>query len=154
MTTPYLRPKRCNRTGGYSLFEVLIVLAIIALIAVLVGPRLFGQLDRAKQTAAKVQVKALYAAVETMRLDFGRYPTGEEGLAALTQAPQVSDDETGAWRGPYLDEVAPNDPWGRAYVYEAPQDGEGRPRVGTFGADGKPGGDGLNDDIFVGAPQQ
>ena len=137
-----------RRERGYSLLEVLIVLTIIALIAALVGPRLMQQLDRSKQTAARVQVRAISAAIETMRLDLGRYPTNEEGIALLNAPPQGVDADL--WRGPYLDAETPVDPWGGAYVYEAPQADFERPRVASLGADKEPGGEGLAEDIVFG----
>lgn len=133
---------------GYSLLEVLIVLTIIALIAALVGPRLIDQLDRSKETAARVQVRALAAAIETMRLDLGRYPTNEEGIALLNGPP--ADNDAGLWRGPYLDAETPVDPWGKPYVYEAPQSDFARPRVSSLGSDGEVGGEGRAADIVFG----
>ena len=91
--------RRRSAKAGYSLLEILIVLAIIALIAALVGPRLFAQFDKSKVTAARVQVKQLASAVETMRLDIGRYPTASEGLALLNAAPSGA---VANWSGPYL----------------------------------------------------
>ncbi len=141
------QPKQ-NRRGerGYSLLEVLIVLTIIALVAALVGPRLIAQLDRSKVTAARVQVRSLASSLETMRIDIGRYPTAQEGLALLVNAP--ANDES--WAGPYLDAPAPEDPWGGAYVYSPPREDFARPRIASLGADGKEGGTGLAADIVHG----
>ncbi len=141
--------RKRRRERGYSLLEVLIVLTIIALIAALVGPRLMAQLDRSKVTAARVQVRAIASAIETMRLDLGRYPTNEEGIALLNEAPRGGDAEL--WRGPYLDAETPVDPWGGAYVYEAPEADFERPRVASLGSDGETGGEGLAADIAYGA---
>lgn len=145
---PEKSPQKRYREHGYSLLEVLIVLTIIALIAALVGPRLMAQLDRSKVTAARVQIRALSAAVETLRLDLGRYPTDEEGLALLVQSPQ--SDDADLWRGPYIDAETPVDPWGGAYVYEAPREDFARPRISSLGADGEVGGEGLAADIAYG----
>lgn len=141
--------------AGYSLLEILVVLAIIAMIAAVVGPRVFAQLDRSKTRTAELQIRALEAALETMRLDIGRAPTAEEGLTLL-----VRGDPSAApgWYGPYLDDAVPNDPWGRPYVYITPEEaaapgngqvtsGEARPRVISYGADGQPGGEGANADV-------
>ena len=138
------RPRRSHPKAGYSLLEILIVLAIIALIAALVGPRLFAQFDKSKVTAARVQVKSLAAAIETMRLDIGRYPTAAEGLKPLDAAPGESAP---GWSGPYLAGGVPKDPWGHDYVYEAPA-ADGQPaRVLSYGSDGRPGGAGNAADI-------
>jgi general secretion pathway protein G len=134
---------------GYSLLEILIVLAIIALIAALVGPRLFAQLDHAKVTTARVQVKSLEAALQTMEIDIGRYPAQSEGLPMLIEADRRS---AAGWNGPYLSSGLPNDPWGHPYVYDAPTDRNHPPRVHSLGADGKPGGDGDAADIYSDAP--
>lgn len=136
--------------AGYSLLEILIVLTIIALIAALVGPRLFAQLDKSKVTAARVQARQLQAALDTMRLDIGRYPTQQEGLTLLTKA---DAQQLTGWYGPYIDGGVPQDPWSRDYVYTAPTSVEGRPQIASLGADGQPGGQGLSADI-VANPEQ
>jgi len=143
---------RGGRRGerGYSLLEVLIVLTIIALVAALVGPRLIAQLDRSKVTAARVQIRSLASALETMRIDIGRYPSAQEGLALLV-APTAAGREVGGWQGSYLDaDGVPADPWGGAYLYEAPREDFARPRIVSLGADGEEGGSGLAADIVHG----
>ncbi len=139
------RSLRLASRRGYSLLEILIVLAIMALIATVVGPRLFAQFDRSKVTTARVQVRSLETALETMRLDIGRYPTQDEGLALLVQADPA---KVAGWYGPYLAAGAPKDPWGHAYVYEASPDAQHAPKVCSYGADGKPGGAGNAADIY------
>lgn len=145
-------PRARRRERGYSLLEVLIVLTIIALIAALVGPRLMAQLDRSKVSAARVQVRMLTSALETMRLDIGRYPTTEEGLALLMNPPRGRGAE--GWQGPYLDAEVPMDPWGSAYAYQAPADDLMRPVITSWGSDGEEGGSGLAADIGYGDAQQ
>lgn len=140
------RTARRRAKAGYSLLEILIVLAIIALIAALVGPRLFAQLDHAKVTTARVQVKSLETALSTMEIDIGRYPTPSEGLALLIDAPDRK--AAPGWNGPYLSSGVPNDPWGHPYVYDPPTDRADPPRVHSLGADGKPGGEGDAADIY------
>ena len=102
--------------AGYSLLEILVVLAIIALIAAVVGPRLFAQLDRSKSTTARIQARAVVAALDTMRIDIGRLPSQQEGLNLLIQGDPAA---VPGWQGPYM-EVLPSDPWGRPYVYAPP----------------------------------
>ncbi len=136
---------------GYTLLEVLIVLTIIALVAALVGPRLMAQLDRSKVTAARVQIRSLASALETMRIDIGRYPNAQEGLGLLVRAPGGPRD-VGGWQGPYLDSDVPQDPWGGDYAYEAPRGDEARPHIASLGSDGQAGGDGLAADVEYGDP--
>jgi general secretion pathway protein G len=130
--------------AGYSLLEILIVLTIIALIAALVGPRLFAQLDRSKVTTARVQVRALETALGTLRLDLGRDPTQAEGLDLLVKADR---NAVAGWSGPYLSGGLPLDPWGHPYVYQAPSDDQQSARVISLGSDGKVGGTGNAADI-------
>lgn len=158
-------PHEASR-AGYSLLEILVVLAIIALIVAVVGPRLFTQLDRTKTTTARLQIRSLEAALETMRLDIGRLPTTQEGLNLLVSA---DPNSVNGWYGPYLSEKLPDDPWGRPYIYEAPTAstgattpgaegalqgpaGETRPKVMSYGADGAVGGDGVNADVTSATP--
>ena len=138
------------RRDGFSLLEILDVLAIIALIAAVVGPRLFAQLDRSKSTTARIQAKAVVAALDTMRIDIGRLPSQQEGLNLLLQGDPAA---TPGWQGPYMDAL-PSDPWGRPYVYVAPAEaagatpsGGGAARVLSYGADGQEGGSGVNADV-------
>jgi general secretion pathway protein G len=126
--------------AGYSLLELLIVLVILGLLGALVGPRLFDQLERSKVRTTETQVHMLKSALDTMRLDIGRYPTAEEGLQLLVNQPSDPDLQT-LWHGPYLEGPVPLDPWNKPYLYSP----EGRePKsvaIYSYGADGKPGGD-------------
>lgn len=137
-----------SRAPGFTLLEMLVVLVIIGLIASLVGPRLFARVDSSKVQVAETQSKMLRGAIETFRLEVGRLPTVEEGLEALRKAP--SDARAKArWRGPYLDEEVPVDPWGNAYVYSMPGR-DGQPfAIYSLGADGKPGGEGNDGDVGI-----
>jgi general secretion pathway protein G len=102
---------------GYTLVEMLVVLAIIGLIVGMVGPRVLGQLSDSKAKTARIQIEAFTAALDIYYLDTGHYPTSNEGLAALMQKPAG----TANWNGPYLKSNAvPNDPWGRPYIYAHP----------------------------------
>jgi general secretion pathway protein G len=145
LARPERRRAAVAAKSGYSLLEILIVLAIIALIAALVGPQLFAQLDRAKVTTARVQVRSLETALQTMELDIGRYPTQGEGLTLLVKGDRKS---IAGWNGPYLSGGLPNDPWGHAYVYDPPLDAVHAAKVYSLGADGKPGGEGNAADIY------
>ena len=135
-------------SGGFTLLEMLVVLVIIGLLAGLVGPRLFSKVDQSKVTTAQTQVKILRGAVENLRMDMGRYPTVEEGLALLNKVP--SDPALAArWRGPYLDDAVPLDPWGHPYQYAVPGENGHGFALYSFGADGKRGGEGDSRDLGV-----
>lgn len=142
--------KRRRKDEGFSLIELLVVLMIMALIAALVAPRLFNQVDKSRQTVAETQIRSLSSALDTMRLDIGRYPTNEEGLALLVRAPSDQDIASN-WFGPYLEEDLPVDPWGAPYEYRpAASDAGGyarKPFIFTYGADGSAGGEGLDRDL-------
>jgi len=132
--------------GGFTLLEMLVVLVIIGLLAGMVGPRLFTKVDMAKVQTAATQIKLLRGAIETMRLDINAYPTAEQGLKLLVEAP-ADPALRQRWKGPYLEEAVPLDPWGNPYQYLSP-DTSGKPfSLLSFGADGKPGGTGINQDI-------
>lgn len=131
---------------GFTLLEMLVVLVIIGLIASLVGPRLFAKVDSSKVQVAETQTRMLRGAVETFRLEVGRLPTAEEGLDVLVRAP--ADERAAArWRGPYLDEAVPLDPWGNPYQYSIPG-ADGLPfALFSYGADGARGGQGNDADV-------
>lgn len=137
---------RDRQVAGFTLIEMLVVLVIIGLLAGLVGPKLFGKVDSSKVQTAQTQVKMLKGALESMRLDIGRFPTPEEGLALLSISPR-DDKIRGRWRGPYLDDDVPLDPWGTPYQYSVPGS-KGQPfALFSFGADGKAGGEGTDADV-------
>lgn len=140
------KPFGSANSRGFTLLEMLVVLVIIGLLAGLVGPRLFGKVDASKQKSAQTQVKMMRGALETMRLDIGRFPTAEEGLSMLYRRP--ADDRLATrWHGPYLDDEVPLDPWGNPYQYALPGR-EGQPfALYSQGADGKDGGEGYDADI-------
>lgn len=131
-----------RRQAGFTLLELLIVVIILGLLAALVGPRLFGTLDKAKKQVAKTQIELLSGALDQFRLDVGRYPTTDEGLDALVNPPEGME----RWNGPYLEKGVPKDPWGHAYVYTSPGE-HGEYDMISLGLDGEPGGEGENADI-------
>ena len=142
------RARTHHSVRGFTLLEMLVVLVIIGLLAGLVGPRLFSKIDQGKLSTAQTQVKLLRGAVENLRLDIGRYPASEEGLALLAKAPAEPALAT-RWRGPYLDDALPLDPWGTAYQYSVPG-ADGQPfALYSLGADGKRGGEGDARDIGI-----
>ena len=128
---------------GFTLLELLVVIVIIGLLAAYVGPKYFAQLGKSEVTVAKAQIEAFEKSLDTYRLDVGRYPTTEEGLAALLVAPPAAGTR---WNGPYLKKAVPLDPWGHAYQYRAPGT-KGEYDIVSLGKDGQPGGSGENADI-------
>jgi general secretion pathway protein G len=127
---------------GFSLIELLIVLIILGLLASLVGPRLFRHVDDARVGTARAQIELLGTALDSYRLDTGRYPTTEQGLEALRSEPSGVRN----WNGPYLPRPIPKDPWGNEYVYKSPGD-HGDYDLLSYGADGQPGGEGDSAEI-------
>ena len=131
---------------GFTLLELLVVLVIIGLLAGLVGPRLFSKIDTSKAQTAQTQVKLLRGALETMRLDIGRFPMSAEGLTMLNDTPR-DERIVGKWKGPYLNEALPQDPWGQPYQYSVPG-ANGQPfALYSLGADAKRGGEGIDADV-------
>lgn len=132
-----------RQLAGFTLVELLVVLAILGLLAGLVGPRVLGQLGGAKTKTVAVQIKDLEQAAELFKLDVGRFPAQGEGLDALVSRPASAP----GWNGPYLKKGGvPKDPWGNAYHYEAPGK-RGDIDIYSLGADNAPGGDGENSDV-------
>lgn len=128
-------------SAGFTLVELLVVLAILTLLAGLVGPRVLGQLGGAKSKTAAVQIADIDKAMELFKLDVGRFPTTEEGLEALAKRPA---SVSSGWAGPYLKGTLPTDPWGKPYLY---QNANGAIEILSLGADGAAGGEGENADI-------
>lgn len=132
-----------NTNAGFTLVELLVVLAILGLLAGLVGPKVLNQLGGAKSKTAKIQIKDFEQSLDIYKLDTGRLPNAQEGLKALIERP----GNVPGWNGPYLKKTElPKDPWGRDYVYVIPGK-HGEADIISLGADGAPGGDGENADI-------
>ncbi len=135
--------KRNSGRAGVTLIEMMVVVTIIALFAALVLPKMLKQGDRARITQTHAQINAFMTALGSYKLDTGLFPTTEQGLNAL----RVKPEGLTTWQGPYLQKDVENDSWGHPYVYHYPGEHGDEPDIISYGADGAPGGDGLNADI-------
>jgi general secretion pathway protein G len=136
-----------RRRRGFTLIELLVVILIVATLASVVAPSLLSNVGDARQTAGHAQLDVLSMALDAYRLDVGEYPTQSEGLTPLRTMPS---DATKArrWRGPYLRQEVPLDPWGRPWIYRVP--GRANPRsfdLYSLGKDEALGGEGENADL-------
>lgn len=131
-----------GRLQGFTLLELLVVVAIIGLLIGYVAPRYFSQVGKSEVTAVRAQIDGFEKALDQYRLDTGRYPTTEQGLNALVTKPA---DEP-KWNGPYLRKAVPLDPWGNPYRYKSPSE-RGDYEIVSNGKDGQPGGTGEAADI-------
>jgi general secretion pathway protein G len=138
------RVTRTLRQRGFTLLELLVVVVIIGLLVAYVGPKYFGQIGKSETIAARAQIEAFEKALDTYRLDIGRYPNSGEGLAALVTRPESAG---AAWNGPYLKKGVPNDPWGRPYTYRAPGTRGNEYDIVSLGKDGQPGGSAERSDV-------
>ncbi|MEO8031385.1 MAG: type II secretion system major pseudopilin GspG [Gemmatimonadota bacterium] len=136
-----------DRRSGFTLIEILVVITVIAILAGLVTPMVFRNVGDAKATAAKAQIELLGLALDTYRLHNDRYPSTAQGLAALIVKP-LGDPVPRDWRGPYLRQALPDDPWGKPYHYESPGtvNPDGYDLI-SYGRDGQPGGTGEDADV-------
>ena len=134
------RKYRINRKG-FTLIELLVVMVILAMLAAIVGPKLFTKVGKGKQSAAKTQIEMLGQALDSYRLDTGHYPNTSQGLTALVTNPGVE-----GWDGSYLKKALPNDPWMKPYQYQSPGT-HGDYDLFSYGADDAPGGEGKNKDV-------
>lgn len=135
------RSRRRPGAAGFSLVEMLVVVAIVGLLIGLVGTGAIRQLQNSRVSAAEAQIAQLRSALDIFLIETGRYPTEQEGLRALVE----NTAQIPGWAGPYLrDGNLPLDPWGGAYSYSLEQ---GQVRVGSLGADQRPGGTGVDADV-------
>ena len=139
---------RRRRDAGVTLLEMIVVLVIIGIVAAMVVPSVIGRPDEARVTVAQSDIRSIASALELYRLDNRAYPTTTQGLDALVAKP-LSPPEPPNWvAGGYLSAL-PSDPWGNAYLYRAPGD-SGAYDLISLGADGQPGGTGVDADIAEG----
>ena len=126
---------------GFTLIELLLVLVILGILAAIVVPKFSGRTEQARQTAAQSQIATFGTALDAFEVDLGHYPKGKNGLLDLVQQPR----DSASWKGPYLKNEIPKDPWGSEYIYECP--GKHNPSsydIMSMGPDLRVGGD---DDI-------
>lgn len=134
-------------SSGFTLIELMVVIVILGILAGLIIPRIMGRPEEARQMKAQVQIESIETALRLYKLDNGSYPSTEQGLQALVEAPTVGELPR-AWReGGYLEKgKVPNDPWGNEYVYLSPGV-HGEYDLSSYGAEGQPGGEGKDKDI-------
>lgn len=128
-----------------TLIEVIVVMVVLGVLAGVVGTQVFGRVGESRSQAARTQIEQFGVQLDLYRLDNGRYPTTEQGLAALRQRPTLPP-EPRAWKGPYAKKEIPADPWGSPYVYRSPGE-HGDYDLVSLGADGREGGEGEDADL-------
>jgi len=142
-----MKVSRALRTSrGFTLIEIMVVVVIIGLLAAVIVPQVVNKVDEARVTRAKADIASIESALTIFRLDNSKYPTTEQGLAALTTQP--TDPSIRNWRpGGYLTKKVGKDPWGNEYQYVYPGTHGGEYDLFSLGADNQPGGEGTSTDI-------
>ena len=139
--------KHANRSGGFTLIEIMVVMVILGLLVALVAPNIMGRGDEARVTAAEAQLRNISSALDLYRLDNSHYPSTEQGLEALVEKPTGSPEPSN-WNPEGYMNAIPKDPWGNEYQYVQPGS-QGPYDLYSYGADGREGGEGVNADISV-----
>ncbi len=135
--------KASKQQSGFTLIEIMVVVVILAILASVIVPRIMDNPDKARVAKAKQDIQALESALDIYRLDNFKYPSTQDGLEALVQKPSDAPN----WKeGGYIKKLS-KDPWGHDYQYLEPSSSSGNPTITSLGADGAPGGEGMNADI-------
>ena len=136
-----------NTQAGFTLIELMVVIVILGLLAGVIIPRFMGETDKAKVATTKMQIASLESALKMYKLDNGSYPSTEQGLQALVEAPAAGNLPKNWRKGGYLEKgKVPKDPWKNDYIYICPGS-HGDFDLSSYGADGEPGGEGFDKDI-------
>ncbi len=139
--------KRSKFDPGFTLIELMVVIVILGILAGLIIPRIMGRPEEARRMKARIQVESIETALKLYKLDNGSYPTTDQGLQALVEAPQVDTLAKGWRKGGYLEKgKVPKDPWDNDFVYLSPGI-NGDLDLSSYGKDGEPGGEDENADI-------
>ncbi len=139
--------RRILNPRGFTMIELMVVIVILGILAAIIAPRLVGRTDEARITKARVDITNLETALKLYKLDNGVYPTTEQGLQALVEAPETGTAPRNWREGGYLEKNrVPKDPWGNEFVYLSPGV-NGEFDLSSYGADGLAGGEGINADI-------
>ncbi len=147
LSTPLSTPlSTSRRVRGFTLIEIMVVITIIAVIASFAVPRILGRSDDARRKAAGIEITTIKRALQMYYLDNSNYPTTEQGLQALVSKPTLAPIPNNWKAGGYVEKINP-DPWGNPYQYVKPGLGGSPFEIFSYGADGKPGGEGNDEDI-------
>ena len=136
----------CKKDKGFTFIETIVTISIILILSAAVGFSAIKYIEKARIAACRNQIEIFRLALQSYYLDCGQYPTEAQGLEALWELPRLSPVPR-SWAGPYLDRLIPLDPWGNTYVYKNPGDRNLPFSIMSYGADGRPGGEGANAEI-------